>query len=164
VPFAAFRTDDTVRIIGKDIRLQPWEGGGGPSAVTRNCIGSASSSAASGVDGEARAIGGGVKRSVGAAVGEGGSGVARIGVDGPCSGGYSGRGVYSIGDVIGVERDDRAGRGGESWRGERRRVSSSPLFLNSSASHCLFTAFLVRFAGGGDGIGEKRGSKDSGVG
>jgi hypothetical protein len=68
--------------------------------------------------------------------------------------GASGGGVHNIGDVIGVEGGDRAGMGGEPWRGERRRVSSSPSFLNSSASHCLFTAFLVCFAGGRDGIGE----------
>jgi hypothetical protein len=117
-----------------------------------NCT--VSGSVASGADGEARAIGGGVKRSGGAAVGEGGFGVARIGIDGPFSGGDSSGGVCSIENVIGVERGDRAGGGGESWRGERRRVSSSPLFLNSSASHRLFTAFLVCFAGGRDGIGE----------
>jgi hypothetical protein len=72
----------------------------GPSADTRHRTGSVSSSAASGTDGEAKAIGGGVKRSAGATVGEGGSGVAQIGVDGPCSGGDSGGGVRSIGDVI----------------------------------------------------------------
>jgi hypothetical protein len=58
---------------------------------------------------------------------------------------------------------DRAGGLDEPWRGERRSVSS-PSYLNSSASQRLFTAFLVRFAGGGEGIGEKRGSKDSGSG
>jgi hypothetical protein len=66
--------------------------------------------------------------------------------------------------VVGVERGDRTCRGGEAWRGERGIVSSSPSFLSSLASHCLFTAFLVRFAGGGDGIGKLRGNEDSGVG
>jgi hypothetical protein len=60
---------------------------------TMHCTGSAYSSAASGVDGRARAIGGGVKRSAGAAVGKGGSGVVRIGVDGLCSGGDGGGGI-----------------------------------------------------------------------
>ncbi len=131
---------------------------------TMYCTGSAYSSAASGADGRARAIVGGVKRSACAAVGKGGSGVVWIGVDGLCSGGDGGRGIRGIGDELGVERGDRTGGGGESWRGERRRLSSSPLSLNSSASHHLITAFLVRFAGGGDGIGEWRGSRDSGVG
>jgi hypothetical protein len=31
--------------------------------------------------------------------------------------------------------------------------SPTPMPLNSSTSHCLLTAFLVRFAGGGEGIG-----------
>jgi hypothetical protein len=39
----------------------------GPSAVTMNCTGSETSS--SGMEGEVRAIGGGVKRSLGAVVG-----------------------------------------------------------------------------------------------
>jgi hypothetical protein len=76
VPFAAFMTDNTVRIIGKD--SGHGGGGGGPSAVNSNCYGSASSSTASGADDEVRVIGSGAKRSVGAAVGEGGSGVAQI--------------------------------------------------------------------------------------
>ncbi len=52
-----------------------------------------------------------MKRSVGAAVGEGGSRVARTSIDGPFSGGDSSRRVRSIRDVIGVERGDRAGGG-----------------------------------------------------
>jgi hypothetical protein len=54
----------------------------GPSAVTMNCTGSEPSSATSGAEGEARVIGGGVKRSIGAGVGKGGFGGARVGVDG----------------------------------------------------------------------------------
>jgi hypothetical protein len=30
--------------------------------------------------------------------------------------------------------------------------SPTPMPLNSSTSHCLLTAFLVRFVGGGEGI------------
>jgi hypothetical protein len=104
-------------------------GGGGPSAVTMHSTGSAYSSVASGADGEARAIRGGVKSSVGAAVGEGGSGVVRTGVDGSCFRGDDGGGIRGIGDVVGVERGDRTCGGGEAWRGERRRVSSPPRSL-----------------------------------
>ncbi len=129
-----------------------------------HCTGSAYSSAASGADGKARAIGGEVKRSAGAAVGEGDSGVVRIGTYGLCSRGNFGGGVRGIRNELGLERGDRTGGGSESWRGERRRLSSSPLSFNRSASHHLFTAFLIRFACGGDDIGEWRGSKDSGVG
>jgi hypothetical protein len=128
-------------------------GDGCPLAVSRHCTSAASLFAASGADGKARAIGSGLKRSAGATVGEGGSGVARIGVDGPCSGGDSGGGICGISDVIGIEWGDRAGGGGEPWRGERR-VFSSPSYLNSSALHCLFTAFHICFACGRDGIGE----------
>jgi hypothetical protein len=124
-----------------------------------HCTGSAYLSGASGTDGGAGAIGGGVKRSAGAAVGKEGSRVVRIGVDGLCSGGDGGRGVCDIGDELGVERGNRTGGGGKSWRGERRRLSSSPSSLNSSASHRLFTAFLIHFAGGGDGIGEWGGAR-----
>jgi hypothetical protein len=71
-----------------------------------NCTGSEPSSATSGAEGEARVIGGGVKRSIGAGVGKGGSGGARIDVDGSCSGDNSGGGVRGIGNVTGVERDE----------------------------------------------------------
>jgi hypothetical protein len=105
-----------------------------------------------------------VERSVGAAVGEGSSGVAQIGTVRPCSNGSNGGGVRDIGSVMGGGWGNRAGGGGEPWGGERRRVSSSPSYLNSSASQHLFTAFLVRFAGGGEGIGEKCGGDVTGVG
>jgi hypothetical protein len=85
-----------------------------------------------------------VRKSGRAVVGEGGSGVTRIGEDGP--GDNNEGGVLGGGNVVG-ER-------GDPWGGERRRVSHSPPPLNSSASQRLFTAFLVRFAGGGEGIGE----------
>jgi hypothetical protein len=136
-------------------------GGGGPSAVNVHSTGSAHSSAASGADGEARATGGGVKRSVGAAVGEGGSGVVRTCVDGSCFRGDNGGGVRGVGDVVVIERVDRTCGGGEAWRGERRSVSSPPSILSSSASHRLFTALLVRFAGGGDGVVRLRGVGES---
>jgi hypothetical protein len=135
--------------------------GGGPSAVTVHSTGSAYSSAASGADGKARAIGGGVKRSVGAAVGEGGSGVVRNGVDGSCFRGDDGGGIRGVNYVVSVERGDRTCGGGEAWRGERRRVSSPPSILSSSASHRLFTALLVHFAGGGDHEGKLRGVGES---
>jgi hypothetical protein len=43
-------------------------------------------------------------------------------------------------------------------------VSNPSPPLSSSASQRRFTAFLVRFAGGGEGIGEWRGSEDAGGG
>ncbi len=130
--------------------------------VTMHCTSSAYSSTASG--GGETAIGGGVRRSAGAAVGEGGTGVVLIGVDGLGSGGDGGGGIRGVGGELGVERGDKTGGGGKWRRGERRRLPSSPSSLNSSASHRLFIAFLVRFAGGGDVMSKWRGSKDSGIG
>jgi hypothetical protein len=52
-------------------------------------------------------------------------------------------------------------------RGERKKLSSSPPFLSNSASHLLLGAFLVRLAGGGEGLdepGESSGSWCSGSG
>jgi hypothetical protein len=132
--------------------------------VTMHCTGSAYSSAASGAGGGATAIGGGVRRSAGAAVGEGGTRVVLIGVDGLRSGGDGGGGVRGVGGELGVERGDKTGGGGEWRRGERRKLPSSPSSLNSSSLYRLIIAFLVRFAGGGDVMGEWRGSKDSSVG
>ncbi len=54
--------------------------------------------------------------------------------------------------------------------GDRRRSSSSPTPLSRSTSQCLFAAFLVHFAGGGEGAGEVScgdgggGSADGGLG
>jgi hypothetical protein len=135
--------------------------GGGPSAVNVHSTGSAHSSAAPGADGEARATGGGVERSEGAAVGEGGSGVVRICVDRSCFRGDNGGGVRGVGDVVVVERGDRSCGVGEAWRGERRSVFSPSSILSSSASHRLFTALLVRLAGGGDGVIKLRGVGES---
>ena len=123
--------------------------------------GSAHSSAAPGADGEARATGGGVERSEGAAVGEGGSGVVRICVDRSCFRGDNGGGVRGVCDVVVVERGDRSCGVGEAWRGERRSVFSPSSILSSSASHRLFTALLVRLAGGGDGVIKLRGVGES---
>ncbi len=132
-------------------------GGGGPSVVARHCTGSASlvlaasgTDCGAGADCGARAVGGGVKKSAGAVVGERGSGVARIGEDGP--GGDDIGGVSGSGDETSCCWTDSVEGRGDPWRGERRSVSPSP--LNSSASHRLFTAFLAHFAGGGEGIGE----------
>ncbi len=48
---------------------------------------------------------------------------------------------------------DQLGGGGECGGGERCRSLSLLTPLSSSASQCLFVAFLVRFAGGGEGAG-----------
>jgi hypothetical protein len=64
-------------------------GNGGPSVVPGHCIDSASSVvaasgiASSGADCGVRTVGGGVRKSAGAVVGEGGYGMAQIGEDGP---------------------------------------------------------------------------------
>jgi hypothetical protein len=125
VPFAAFATDNMVRVIGKDIRLWPrgqrWRFIGGHHALHRLRV-------------LIRRVRGGCrsesdrwrKRSAGVTVGEGGTGVVQIGVDGLCSGGDGGGGVRGIGDELGVERGGRTGSRGESRRGERRSLSSSP--------------------------------------
>jgi hypothetical protein len=58
------------------------------------------------------------------------------------------------GDGVGG-RGVRAGEGGVVLRGEKKRISSSPPSLSSSASHCLLAALLVHLAGGGEGFGEE---------
>jgi hypothetical protein len=106
---------------------------------------------------------GSVERIMGAAVGEGCSNMAHVGEGSPCDEGGNGGGVRSIGDGAGGGVgccSNRASEGGVLWRGERRRYSTSS--LSSSASHCLFTAFFVRLAGGGNGTGEELGSEGSG--
>ncbi len=131
---------------------------GGLSAGVRHRAGFATS----GADSDTSAVGWGVEKIAGAAVGQGSSGVVHIGVDGPCSEGGNGSGIRGISDVTGSVWGNRAGGGGVLWRGERRRLYPSPLSLNNSASHHLSIAFLVRLAGGGDGISEELGSEDSG--
>jgi hypothetical protein len=113
--------------------------------------------AASGADCGTEAVGDGVRKSTGAVVGEGGSGVARIGEDG--KGTEWRRWVARIGEDDGMVGGGgvRTGEGGVESRGERERASSSPPSLNSSTSHRLFAAFLVRLAGGGEGFEEKTG-------
>jgi hypothetical protein len=49
-------------------------------------------------------------------------------------------------------------------RGERHRSSSTPTPLSSSASQHLLAAFLMCFAGGGEGVGGDLGGESSGVG
>jgi hypothetical protein len=113
--------------------------------------------AASGTDWGTEAVGDGVRKSTGPVVGEGGSGVARIGEDG--KGADWRRWVARIGEDGGVVGGGgvRIGEGGVVSRGERERASSSPPSLNSSSSHRLLGAFLVRLAGGGEGLEEKTG-------
>jgi hypothetical protein len=83
-------------------------GEGGPLTVTGHCNGSASTvvvasgTGALDADFGVRAVDGGVRKSAGAVVGEGGSGVARIGEDGP--GGDVDGGVRGNGDVMATAR------------------------------------------------------------
>jgi hypothetical protein len=66
---------------------------------------------------------------------------------------------------IGVSGSSEQAGKGDVQRGEERgRLSPSPTPLNSSTSHCLFTAFLVHFAGGGEGTGRDSGDSGSGNG
>jgi hypothetical protein len=48
--------------------------------------------------------------------------------------------------------------------GETQKSSSTPTPLSSSISHRLLTAFLVRFAGGGEGVGCGSTGEGSGAG
>jgi hypothetical protein len=57
---------------------------------------------------------------------------------------------------------DRIRGGGVCGGGDRCRSSSLPASLSSSTSQRLFAAFLVRFAGGGEGAGEVSGSDGGG--
>ncbi len=64
------------------------------------------------------------------------------------------RGMHWGGEAVVVRLgSDRIG-GGVCGGGDRHRSSSSPTPLSSSTSQRLFVAFLVRFAGGGEGAGE----------
>jgi hypothetical protein len=113
--------------------------------------------AASGADCVTEAVGDGVRKTPGAVVGEGGSGVAQFGED--REGADWRRWVARIGEDGGMVGGGgvRTGEGGVVSRGERERASSSPLSLNSSTSHRLLAAFLVRLAGRGEGFEEKTG-------
>ncbi len=119
--FAIFAADNSVRIVKKTYNSSHGGGEGSPSAVAGYCAGST----ASGIGLEVRAVGGGTEKSAGAAVGDGGFGVAEISIDGPCSKGDNGGGIRDIGSVLGGGWGDRAGGGGEPCRGERR-ISPSP--------------------------------------
>jgi hypothetical protein len=107
---------------------------------------------------------GGEEMVVGAGAGEGWSGVPHVGVGGRC-GEPCDRGVCSgVSEDAGVGvggSGNRAGRGGVHSGGERHRSSSSNTSLNSSTSQRLFAAFLVLFAGGGEGAGGDLGSESS---
>jgi hypothetical protein len=115
---------------------------------------------------------GGVLIIAGVAVGEGGAnGGGSAGEGGAngesCTGevgangeSCAGEGEGGVGDVAGGGVGGsvvRAGEGGVVLRGERARASPSPPSLSSSTSHRLLAAFLVRFAGGGEGFEEKSG-------
>jgi hypothetical protein len=64
--------------------------------------------------------------------------------------------VLRAGETVGVRHGGGAGDrtgGGVRRRGGTYKSSSAPTPLRSSTLHHLLTAFLVRFAGGGDGAG-----------
>jgi hypothetical protein len=118
---------------------------GGPVAESGHCAGPTAAGTGSDTHGV-----GSVERITGAVVGEGCSKVAHVGEGSPCDDGGNGGGVRSISHGAGGGVSccsNRAGEGDVLWRGEPRR--SSPSSLSSSASHCLFTAFFIRLAGGG---------------
>ncbi len=97
---------------------------------------------------------GGDETELGADAGEEWSGVQKFSVGGRCEvSGKEGE-CTGVGEaaVVGLG-SDRIG-GGVSGGGNRRRSSSSPTPLSNSTSQRLFAAFLVRFAGGGEGAGE----------
>jgi hypothetical protein len=146
---ATFPANDTVRIRGENIQWWGWR--------TFSCHQALHRLRFLGHGGLGRGLRSESGRrqcaeSAGAVVGEGGSGVAGIGEDGP--GGDIDGSIRGNGDVMGDCWGDRAEGRGDPWRGERRSVSPFPSPLNSSASHRLLTTFLVRFAGSGEGIGE----------
>jgi hypothetical protein len=92
----------------------------------------------------------------GSSAGEGGANgescTGKVGANGESC---AGEGEGGVGDVAGGGVGGsvvRAGEGGVVLRGERARASPSPPSLSSSASHRLLAAFLVRFAGGGEGF------------
>jgi hypothetical protein len=85
-------------------------------------------------------------------------GVVHGGTGGRCGEGSNGVGEGAGSGVGGDRTSERDVLG----RGERYRLSPSPLPLSSSASHHRFTAFLVRFAGRGEGTGHDSGSEDVG--
>jgi hypothetical protein len=76
------------------------------------------------------------------------------------------RGLVSEEDAgVGLGGDgDQVGRGGECGGGERRSTSSIPTPLSNSTSQRIFAAFLVSFAGGGEGVGGDSGASGWGGG
>ncbi len=108
---------------------------------------------------------GGNEMELGAGAGEEWSGVQKVGVGG-CCGVTSREGECTgVGEAAVVRLGgDQVGRGGVCGWGYRRRSSSSPTPLSSFTSQRLFAAFLVRFAGGGEGAGEVSGGDGLGQG
>ncbi len=154
-------------------------GGGGSSEVARD-VGAAGIGAGAGA-GEvgvvvARAANGGEQNGPGEVDGVemvlgAGAGAERSGVT---AGSIAGKGGGSAklsdcsedGECVGVGLGgggERAG-GGVRGGGETQKSSSTPMPLSSSISHRLLTAFLVRFAGGGEGVGCGSTGEGSGTG
>jgi hypothetical protein len=74
--------------------------------------------------------------------------------------------VLRAGEVVGIRHggsSDRA-RGGVRRRGGTYKSSSTPIPLRSSISQHLLAAFLVRFAGDGEGAGRDTDGESSGAG
>ncbi len=96
----------------------------------------------------------GEETELGAGGGEEWSGVQTV-VDSNSCGVLGRERVYAwFGGTAGVGLGgDQVGGGGECGGGERCRSSSLSTPLSSSTSQRLFAAFLVRFAGGGEGAG-----------
>ncbi len=100
---------------------------------------------------------GGEEMALGAGAGAEWSGVPTGCIVGSCGGSARKCANSVTGDAVGVGvglggGGERAG-GGVRGGGETQTSSSTPSPLSSSTSHRLFTAFLVRFAGGGEGVG-----------
>jgi hypothetical protein len=132
------------------MRLQPWRQRGRSIGWCRT---QRVGSAVLGADSEMRAVDGSVEKIASAAVAEGSSDVVHIGIDGPCSGG-GGQWRWHLWHRRCYGQ--RMGRQSQ-WRRlyvERREkeITPSPSSLRNSALHRLFTAFLIRLAGCGDGI------------
>jgi hypothetical protein len=74
----------------------------------------------------------------------------------------------AIGVRVGWSDDDSGEeaelRGGVLRGGDRHKSSSTPTPLSSSASQRLLAAFLMRFAGGGEGVGRGSGGESLGGG
>jgi hypothetical protein len=108
----------------------------------------------------------GVETVLGAGAGAERSGVTAGGIVGKGVGSSRLTGCSVAGECVGVGLGgggERAG-GGVRGGGETQKSSSTPTPLSSSISHRLLTAFLVRFAGGGEGVGCGSTGEGSGAG